>query len=368
MYNGSNAFITGPLARKVLTAGVQFKNNRGGIGGVIATYEKYFAPFYFVPTYKPQRFKPAIVSYYLYHMVRLVMALLLKPSIKIVHIHGAAKGSFYRKYGVFFIAKYVFRKRVIYHSHGSEFKDFYDHAGKISAAWIRHFFRRVDLVICLSESWKTWFLSRFEVKKIVVLENIVEKSVTAVPHNEDATTIMEFLFLGAIGDRKGVFDLLAAIKKYKTAFAGKMHLVVGGNGAVDKLTRFIEEEGLQELVTYKGWLTGHDKIKSISNSQVYILPSYNEGLPLSILEAMSFGKAIISTPVGGIEEIVKPGYNGYLVKPGAIDEIADAMLQCIQKPSLVAAMGAHSKKVVAPYYAEEVIPKLAAVYEGLLKR
>lgn len=361
--------IDDAVAGKVLTAGVQFKNHRGGIGGVIATYEKYFSPFYFIPTYKPQRFKPVIFPYYLYHIIQMIWLLIRNPAICIVHIHGAAKGSFFRKYGVFFIARYLFRKKVIYHSHGSEFKDFYNNASGFTAAWVRHFLKRVDVVICLSRSWEIFFRSRFAVRKIVVLENIVERAVEtpliATGKPADGMPV-QLLFLGVIGRRKGIFDLLETIIQHKQQLTGRIHLQIAGNGEVEKLLSLIEQEQLQQLVTYKGWVTGEEKYKAIADADVYILPSYNEGLPLSILEAMSYGKAIVATPVGGIPEIVQHQVNGLLVQPGSKDEIAAALFYLIANPDQIKAMGVCSQQLVAPYYAEEVIPKLEEVYCELL--
>ena len=72
--------------------------------------------------------------------------------------------------------------------------------------------------------------------------------------------------------------------------------------------------------------TGEKKITAISNSNVFILPSYNEGLPISVLEAMSYGMPVISTRVGDIEDAVIEGENGFLINPGDVESLAERIV------------------------------------------
>ncbi|MGN6493958.1 MAG: glycosyltransferase family 4 protein [Agriterribacter sp.] len=351
------------VSAKVLTIGNQYRNHRGGIGGVIETYSKYFEKFHFIPSYKPQKVKLLIVPYYLVACIRMSILLLFSRGIRIVHIHGAAKGSIFRKAGLFFVAKYIFRRQVIYHSHGSELKLFYEKSGKGIKKLMKFFFENVDEIICLSRQWEAFFVSNFRVKQISVLENIVEKSNISRVNFVETKQPLVFLFLGAIGKRKGIFDLLEVLSENKNKLMDKMVLLIGGNGEEKKLTDYIQENELSSWVKFVGWVNGEKKKSLLLQSNVYILPSYNEGLPLSILEAMSFQLAIISTPIGGIPEVVKEGINGYLVNPGDKAALFQSITNVLQNPEQVSTFGEGSMKLVEPYYAENVIPKLTSVYE-----
>jgi len=356
------------ISAKVLTIGNQYKNHRGGIGGVIETYSDYFEEFNFVPTYKPQKVKFLIVPYYLLGCLKMIFIFLTKPGIRIVHIHGAARGSIYRKAGIFVLARYVFIRRVIYHSHGSELKLFYETSGRRIKRLMKFFFEGVDEVVCLSRQWEDFFRSGFNVKKATVLENIVVKNESQrINQIQEGETIV-FLFLGTIGKRKGIFDLLEALAENKHTLAGKIRLIIGGDGEVKKLTDYIDEHGLQELVQFEGWVSGEKKRELFLQSNVYILPSYNEGLPLSILEAMSYRLAIISTPMGGTPEVVKNGKNGFLVEPRDKAGILQSLQWFVQSPELVKPFGEYSGELVVPYYAENVIPKLTEIYRALLHK
>ena len=139
----------------------------------------------------------------------------------------------------------------------------------------------------------------------------------------DCLRILGFtlLFLGLLGKNKGIYDLLECIRDHKVEFQGKLKLYIGGNGEIEHVKQLIKEYGIADIVIFEGWVSGDKKIELLNKSDAYILPSYKEGLPISILEAMSYGMPIISTPVGGIPEIVSNGENGYLVEPGNKEDI-----------------------------------------------
>ena len=357
--------ISNSISKQILTVGEGFQPPLGGISSVLFTYSKHFADFKFVPTYNLQIGKVSNVFYFLLSMLKLSGKLITDREIRVVHIHGAHYGSFYRKFVVFLIAK-LFSKKVIYHSHGSDFHIFYDNAGVLTRKLITTFFNHMDLVICLSRQWQHFFESNFKIREIVVLENIIDPAELAAKKQKSGK--LKLLFLGFIGERKGIFDLIELIKNNKEHFAGKMQLTIGGNGETKKLETLIQEGGLSEIVDFKGWISGDQKRRLLQESDVYILPSYNEGLPISILEAMSFAMPIISTSVGGISEILSTNKNGYLIKPGDSAALLDSINAFIENPELIQQMGQQSRGMVTPYYSNSVIPKLESLYERMLSK
>ena len=126
----------------------------------------------------------------------------------------------------------------------------------------------------------------------------------------------------------------------------------------------IKKYELENIVFFEGWVGGEKKIELLNWADLYILPSFNEGLPISILEAMSYGLPIISTPVGGIPEVVKG--NGVLVTPGNIKEIHDAIKKYIDNPLLIEKERNISLKMVETYLPDFVMNQLKNIYEKLL--
>ena len=359
--------IPAEISDKVLTIGLPYIDFKGGISMVINTYSKYFEVFNFLSTYKRSLYKIVTAFYFPVFIVKFFRYLFIKRTIKIVHIHGAAGGSLFRKSVVFIIAKFFFGKKVIYHSHGSELEMFYKKSNRLIKKYIGWFFSKVDVIICLSKKWESFFRENFDVKKIVILENIIERNDNAIKAVTPENKIV-FLFLGSIGYRKGIFDLLEVINENKEYFSDKISLKIAGRGEVKKLEDYLDTNKLHELVQFIGWITGEEKKKLLSGSDIYILPSYNEGLPISILEAMSFRLPIISTIVGGIPEIVKEGENGFLITPGDKANMFSKIKWFIDNKKDIAKFGENSFETVQPYYADVVIPRLQEVYISLLKQ
>ncbi len=133
----------------------------------------------------------------------------------------------------------------------------------------------------------------------------------------------------------------------------------------EQLRNAIAKGGLSDIVKFEGWVSGEKKIELLNWADVYILPSFNEGLPISILEAMSYKKPIISTPVGGIPEVVDKT-NGILVTPGNDEEIFSAMKHYVDYKADITKHGEESYKKAETYLPDYVLKHLKKIYESLL--
>ena len=132
----------------------------------------------------------------------------------------------------------------------------------------------------------------------------------------------------------------------------------------DKLLAAIRDYRLENFVRFEGFVSGEKKIELLNWANVFVLPSFNEGLPISILEAMSYRMPIISTPVGGIPEVVDER-NGKLVTPGNDKQIYEAIREYVDNGSLIKQQGDVSFKKVETYLPEYVLNHLKTIYEGL---
>lgn len=355
-------YIPRNLSDNILTIGVS-KKTYGGMTSVLVSYEKYFETTKFIPTW---RLGSRIVkAFYAFQAVfRCFFLLLFDKKIKIIHIHSAAYSSFFRK-KIFIDMGKFFNKNVIMHQHAADFKEFYESSN--NKEYIVDTINRCDVLIVLSNSWKSFFKSiGVEDQKIYILNNIVSPPANNKNFSFNRNKL-NLLFLGEISNRKGVLDLLNVIKKRLDFFDGKVFLRIGGNIVDFDLNKFIGNNKLNTLVKYEGWVSGDLKSECLEWSDVYILPSYNEGLPIAILEAMSYGKPIIATPVGGIPEILQSYSNGILVSPGNLDEIDRAITFFIENPSKKSEYGKYSYKIVQSYFPEQVFLELKAIYQSLIK-
>ena len=198
--------------------------------------------------------------------------------------------------------------------------------------------------------------------KIHVLNNIVSPP-ELLPEKHIADGKLHLMYMGEISKRKGGFDLLQAISDNKEYFKDKLVLRIGGNEVDGDIKTFIKEHGLEAFVSYEGWIAGKKKIDCLNWEDVYILPSYNEGLPIAILEAMAYSHPVISTPVGGIPEVIETGKNGILVQPGDTKAIADAIKYYIENPDAIKRHGDKAYQVVQNFFPEKVFDDLKKIYE-----
>ena len=147
---------------------------------------------------------------------------------------------------------------------------------------------------------------------------------------------------------------------------GRFLLRFGGNEFEREIEKLIADNRLEDIAQFEGWVNGQKKEQLLEWANCFILPSYNEGLPISILEAMSYGMPIISTPVGGITEVVKDRRNGVIVEPGNKEQIWDAIKKYIDNPQQLSSEGEESLKIVRPYTPNFVLNQLKENYKDLL--
>ena len=280
----------------------------------------------------------------------------------IVHIHMASRGSFLRKGIVVLISK-IFNKKIIIHLHGAEFMVFYNYeCNKLIKRYIRYIFDKSDKVISLSESWKKDLTQIVNPEKIRVVPNGV------LINNEDNEKDYKdkvVLFLGRLGERKGIFDLIDVIREIVNIHKDSM-FIIAGDGEIEKVKNLCSNYNLNKNVRVLGWVDGEDKIELLKNATVYVLPSYNEGMPMSILEAMSFSIPVVSTYVGGIPEVINNGVDGLLIEPGNKESLKQKLLQLLNSESERELIGKKAKeKIDKKFNLVKISDKLLEIYNSI---
>ena len=343
-------------AKNILTIGIDYRVVRGGVAAVENVYSTFYQPFNHVTTTVTNgQVKKLLVL--CKAILQFQYWMLFHPEIKIVHVQGSVGASFWRKAIFIYIAKF-FHKKVVWHMHAGRFAVFYQQHRYA----VRKVVDKSDVIIALSEYWKEYFKNEFPTKRVEIIKNVISAPVV----HKQQTGYFTLLFLGLLGKNKGIYDLLECIRDHKVEFQGKLKLYIGGNGEIEHVKQLIKEYGIADIVIFEGWVSGDKKIELLNKSDAYILPSYKEGLPISILEAMSYEMPIISTPVGGIPEIVSNGENGYLVEPGNKEDIYKAIMSLLNDADLRNRMGRISLSRVGEHLPEYVEKQLETLYDSLL--
>lgn len=351
------------ITDKVLMIGNYYKGNAvGGMAAVIRVYADYYESLRYISSWRDVS-KIGKVWYASSAYLKTFLLLLFDPRIEIVHIHSASSSSFYRKAHFVKLAKFL-HKTVVLHMHSSVFMNFYKESN--DKDYINKILLMADKLVVLSKSWKSYY------NQICVPEDnivIINNPVCASKSMEvEKRKIVRMLFLGDLRERKGVWDILKALRGHRDEMKDKIEFRIGGNKREAEIRQYIIDNGLSDFVKFEGWVVGDHKWELLNWANLMILPSYGEGLPITLLEAMSYSCALISTPVGGIPEILTNGVNGLMVTPGNVEEIVRAIIYYINHPEKLEEHGMQSRKMVEPYLPSTVFSQLTDLYNNLLKK
>lgn len=350
MRNNAKILIIGP-------------NAEGGISSVINLFEQYglFDEKIIRLTSYSGGNTIKRLSVFALFLVHYLWLLLTNKNIKLIHLQSAADGSFYRKFLALKIAKF-FRKKVIFNIHPIWFIVFYNKSNNLIKKMITGLLDQSDLILVLSDNIKSEILNICQNSNIQVLYN----PVAIKAFNHISSDKIRVVFMGNLTKDKGVYDIIEAAKYIKNS---NVIINLYGKGNFDEFNKLISDSQVEEIVKIKGWIGSDEKDIALENSDISILPSYTEGLPMSILEPMAAGLPIISTPVGGIPEAVEDNVNGFLIKSGDYKALAEKIDLLANDKDLREKMGQESLRIAKEKFdINVVINHLKEIYEELIKK
>lgn len=266
----------------------------------------------FVPTYK--YFKERYWANFCVYVRAVCFVLFKVRRCDLVQLHTAEKGSFYRKY---FISRLLRWKGVKYvvHMHGARFGIFLDAASHVVQSRVHEFFKYSESLVVLSDSWRRYFCEKFpDLENIIVIRNPCE-TIKESWIGDNSSDSIKILYSGVFGERKGVYDLISAFGAMDL-MNRNVELFLFGDGEISKVRDAAASSSKASSIHVSPWMRHSDYIERIKEFQIFALPSYAEGLPMSILEAIGQGLPVVATRIGGIPEAVIDGENGYLIEPG----------------------------------------------------
>lgn len=280
------------------------------------------------------------------------------------HLHVSERGSFFRKAIIIQFLKRR-KKKVLLHHHGPEFLEFYQKSKPAIKRYIRNVLASADVNISLSKDMEKNLRVINPSISVSILINGVPVPEKARYNNLDSSIV---LFLGKIGDRKGAFDLFKAVVELDSEIDEKFKFYFCGNGEVDRLKQQVQLHRIGHRVPHVGWINEIDKDRILPNVVINVLPSYYEGLPMTILETMAYGIPNISTTVNAIPEVINNGYNGYLVAPGDVAELKSAIKGLLMDGDKRGEMSRHAfQSMRNGYDITVVMDKLVSIYQNVLK-
>ncbi len=342
---------------KILIIGPYFQNH-GGISAVIANIinNKDLSKHkidYLSTNFGKSKFRKSL-SFIKFLLIFLVF--LITKQIDIIHIHSSTRASFLRKSIIIIISK-IFNKKIIFQLHSGEFYFNYKKSSPIFQYYVRLILNSSSCCLALGDSSKKQ-LAKICKKKIYIINNpiTIEKSI-----KKFSNTIPKILFLASLNKNKGIYDLIDAVDSLSKKF--EFELLICGDGEIKKVSEKIKNKKLNKKVIMLGWVSGEKKKNILLSSDIFVLPSYYEVQPICVLEAMSFKMPIIASDVGSVSEEVINGYNGFLIKPGDINDLINKIKILLNNPKKRISMGNNSYLLVKEKFGiKKVIKRLDEIY------
>lgn len=276
-----------------------------------------------------------------------------------MHVLSTAGYGFFRNVVHILIAK-RYKTRTIFH-HLGQIDDLYNFSGPLLRRIISWGLNQGDYHVVQSQEL-AHFLRKITVRPVSYIYNGV-KTGLFVPkdgyaHSKDNKVVV--VSLGRFGKRKGTFDVIEAAKQL-ALIRPNVQIVLMGSGEVDQFQKIIVDSGIKNVRLMVS-PTDRERLQMLHASDIFLLPSYAEGQPIAILEAMSAGLPIISSTVGSIPEVVL-SENGFLVTPGDIETITAHIIALADDPEGRQKMGRHNaQESMQKYDLARVIDEIKVLY------
>lgn len=290
----------------------------------------------------------------------------------VMHLAVTSGWSFW-KVGAFLIIGKMLGMKIVAHIHGGSMREYYRKHPPSIRRLIGWVLRQADVVIALSAQWQRFLLD--EVRSdlcVVVMPNTVDAPFAAAAKQDDYASRQQgnvVLFVGQLARAKGMFDILRAAPLVLASREDAVFLFAGGAREAQiqaELECFSLEAGLGSAVQFLGEVTGQAKLDLFRRATLFVLPSYGEGLPYVLLEAMAVGLPVITTPVGAIPEIIEDTHHGFLIQPGDYAALATRIIQLLEDGSLRQRMGLAGRRLILDSYLPDVaMTQLVSLYDRL---
>ena len=233
-----------------------------------------------------------------------------------------ADGFSFIEKGLMVLIGKLFRKEVILAPRsGVIVKDF--ERSSFFRWWVTLVINKADKVICQGEIWKKFYskLIKKDFDKLIVIQNWIDISKYKEKKNQNKSKDLNVLFLAWVIREKGIFELIEAANDLKEYYPN-IKYVIGGKGDDLALAKQkVSDYSLDDRFMFKGWVLGEEKLELLRNSDIFVLPTYFEGFPNSLVEAMASELPCIATKVGAIPDLIQDNINGLLINPKDSDDL-----------------------------------------------
>lgn len=273
---------------------------------------------------------------------------LITQSPHIVYVPIAQDHLAFLRDALFLIPARVMGKKVVVHLHGGYFDRFYRKSSPAMRRFIKYAIGKAARGVVLGDSLSCMFKDILPTERIRVIPNGIPDQFTT-RYKVNSSRSSNILFLSTLMKEKGVFTVLSALPRITDHVPGVQAIFAGEwlrAYEKEEAQRMVDDLKLDSRVQFLGPVVPPRKFEIIKNADVFVMPTYykNEGHPYVLLEAMSAGLPIVSSPAGCIPETVIDGLNGFIVDAKDVDEFADKVILMLTDDQLRKRMGDASRR------------------------
>ncbi len=363
------------MARKVLihTRNLSIPGGKQSYLIAIKDYFKNDVSYFYYGTQEPieestfafiKRFFGDYIRYY---------RLLKKEQFDIVHINTSYNLKSYFRDSIFTLISKMLKVKTVVYWHGWRW-DFEQKIARKILPFFHFTFGKADAMICLANEFldrlKSYGYNKPVYLETTVVEDIIMNhtngtvSANALASKNGNKVI---LFLSRVEKAKGIYETIDSFQSLQSKYPHLILNIAGTGSELESVKQYVAENNVQR-VNFLGWIDGKQKAHALHDSDIFVLASYSEGMPICVLEAMASGKSVVTTDVGGIKDFFEDGQMGLKVKVKDTVDLEQKFEKLLSNPELMENIGKYNADYAKKRFsAIQVAKRLESIYEDVIK-
>ncbi len=230
--------------------------------------------------------------------------------------------------------------------------------------------RQCDYVICQSDTWKSTYeaIAGRAADRLIMVNNWIDTAPYAelpAPAGDAPVRPVTVVFMGWVEPNKGVLDLVEAVQRFREKLQHVRFVICGCGSALEAMQQRLADVHLTHQFDFRGWVSGEAKFAVMRQADLFVLPSYREGVPNTLVEAMAAGRPVLSTRVGGTPDLVQDGDRGRLVEAGDVQALGEALVELCHDPAMRCRLGAQARRyILAEHDIGQIWPTFLDLFRG----
>ncbi|MBS0497092.1 MAG: glycosyltransferase family 4 protein [Proteobacteria bacterium] len=288
--------------------------------------------------------------------------ILNKPQI--VHLNTSLECKSYWRDTVYLLIARVMCKKIVYQVHGGELPQKFFSNSKLLTKLLRFILRSANVVVLLSQEELSAYRKFASDLHLEVIPNAIDITEDARWKCEISTLDrpLRLAYVGRLVKSKGIFEIIEALKII-CDHGKNLQLVIAGSGPEEaSLRSCVQDFGLMDNVSFVGVVFGEEKNRVWKEADLFVFPTYREGLPYALLESMAARTPPVVSPVGAIPDVMEDGVHGVFVSSRNPAALAEAIERLDNDRALICRMGEAGRQRVMEYY---TVARLAGDFHRL---